>query len=342
MAGLLREKDRLMNLGSAKFLQQNQESEWLGLKDYENTQYFIQADIGTPKQSFTVIPDTGSSNLWVYSSKCTNYVCSYHETYDAEASSTYEADGADFKISYGSGDIDGYFSKDTAYLGEYYAPGFAFGEISKVSGVAFYASQLSGILGLGYSSISIENVPTFVEAAENLEEKSFTFYLRDVDEVSEFQIPGFDESRTSESFYFHEVVEKKYWSIQFDHAYQSGKDKIDASKYKAVIDSGTSLIMGPSDLIDPLIDGITVHRFCKDIETLPDITFNFNGREYTLTYKDYVIQVSDDDVTECINGIASANFGPFFNYVIFGDVFMRKFVSHFDLENDRVGFAALL
>jgi len=35
-----------------------------------------------------------------------------------------------------------------------------------------------------------------------------------------------------------------------------------------------------------------------------------------------------------------ADFGEGFNYVIFGDVFMRKFISHFDLENDRVGFAA--
>ncbi|XP_047330223.1 phytepsin-like [Impatiens glandulifera] len=80
------------------------------LKNNMNTKYEIS--IGTPPQKFTVVFDTGSSNLWIPSSKCYYYrACNYHSKYYARRSRTYKVNGTSTEIHYGSGSIAGKFSQ---------------------------------------------------------------------------------------------------------------------------------------------------------------------------------------------------------------------------------------
>ena len=91
MANLLNYKERLQTYGMTKYGAENGQE--VPIIDYENTQYFATVSVGTPAQEFTVVPDTGSSNLWIYSSSCTAIPCWYHSTYNSQKSSTYVADG---------------------------------------------------------------------------------------------------------------------------------------------------------------------------------------------------------------------------------------------------------
>jgi len=88
------------------------------LDNYLDTQYFGEIGIGTPPQNFTVIFDTGSSNLWIPSSKCYfSIACYLHHRYRSAKSNTYKKNGETCTITYGSGQIAGFFSEDNVLVG---------------------------------------------------------------------------------------------------------------------------------------------------------------------------------------------------------------------------------
>lgn len=138
-------------------------------------------------------------------------------------------------------------------------------------------------------------------------------------------------------FEFHNVVEQKYWSLNLTGVSQ-GTKKIPADGYKAVIDSGTSALVGPNKIVKPLIEGISVDMDCSNIDSLPEVTFTIDNVDYSLSAKDYVLQVSAMGQTECVLGIMGQDFPEGFNYFILGDIFMRKYYSYFDKNQNRVGF----
>jgi len=174
------------------------------VQDFMNAQYFIETTIGTPGQKFTMVPDTGSSNLWVYSHSCWAIPCWTHSTFDSSKSSTYVKDGEAFNITYGSGGIKGTAGQDIARIGDIEAT-MKFGEVTSASGASFLASKMSGIMGLAYDTISVDGFPTFMDQVA-LKDKSFSFYLHTNPAESYMMIPGMDHENYT-VVQSHKVVE---------------------------------------------------------------------------------------------------------------------------------------
>jgi hypothetical protein len=215
--------------------------------------------------------DTGSSNLWVPSSKCGAFdiPCRLHRRYDASKSSSSVASGDPFEIQYGTGRVSGYLTTDTLTVGSLVVQNQTFAEAVKEPGLAFVTARFDGILGMGFESISVDGVKTpFANMLEQrlVDKPLFSFHLkRGSKDGGEMVLGGALPENYRGRHTYAKVTKKGYW--QFDMGTiavspsGSTKDAVltlcSSSKCSAIADTGTSLIAGPVEDIAALNKAIS-------------------------------------------------------------------------------------
>jgi len=317
------------------------------VQNFLNAQYFSEITIGTPPQTFKVILDTGSSNLWVPSQKCGSIACYLHTKYDSSSSSTYKANGSSFEIAYGSGSMKGFVSKDTLTIGDLVIPNTLFAEATEEPGLAFAFGRFDGILGLGYDTIAVNGiVPPFYEMIHSklLDEPKFAFYLGDAaDKDSEVTFGGVNTDHFEGKITNIPLRRKAYWEVDLD-SISFGDAKAELENTGVILDTGTSLIVLPSTLAELLNKEMGAKKGyngqytveCDKRASLPDLTFELSGYNFSITAYDYVLEVQGS----CISTFTAMDIpeptGPL---AILGDAFLRRWYSVYDLGNNSVGLA---
>lgn len=247
------------------------------LKNYMDAQYFGEIGIGTPPQKFTVIFDTGSSNLWVPSAKCYFSVpCFFHSKYKSSQSSTYRKNGKSAAIHYGTGAISGFFSEDNVKVGDLVVKKQEFIEATREPSVTFLVAKFDGILGLGFKEISVGNAtPVWYNMVKQglVNEPVFSFWLNRNsadEEGGELVFGGVDPNHYRGKHTYVPVTEKGYWQFDMGDVLIDGKESGYCSGgCSAIADSGTSLLAGPTTVVAMINHAIgaagVVSQECKTV-----------------------------------------------------------------------------
>lgn len=186
--------------------------------------------------------------------------------------------------------------------------------------------------------------------AKSLEKDEFSFYLSTQhgsdEQTSALVLGGVDEKYYEGNFTYLPtqkfMFKQGYWLIHGDDIKVDGESTsacggLLSKSCSLVVDTGTSIITGPSSKLNKIIEKIgNVEQDCSNLDKLPTIQFTLAGKDFDLEPEFYVLKIEEQGQTFCQLGMqAMDQLGLW----ILGDPFLRKYYTVFDRANDRVGFA---
>uniref|UniRef100_A0A915CQ25 Peptidase A1 domain-containing protein n=1 Tax=Ditylenchus dipsaci TaxID=166011 RepID=A0A915CQ25_9BILA len=305
------------NMGAQKMLRKYSNSQGIstkvfGCNHYRNTgtKIFDRLDTGS---SNLWIPDITCDATQTCDTRCTDdsdycnqlcdeYCCSSVDDYysnddnkfsscdsknkfNSSQSSTYKQVGGSFQIGYGLGFADGFYGNDTVRLGgndanQLTIQNQTFAQVNTMS-KAFRNSPIDGILGLAFTSISVDGVvPPLINAINQglLDQPIFNVYLATKGTKAKGTFGGVFT----------------YFPIE---GISVGNYSTDNSK-DAISDTGTSLIYGPAAVVDEIANAVGAEKdtdgyyVVKCNKKYDPVTFTVGGQQYNLTYNVLTLPIS--------------------------------------------------
>ncbi|KAE8307062.1 putative aspartic-type endopeptidase opsB [Aspergillus transmontanensis] len=336
--------------------------------DNEETLYFCNITLGTPKQSLRLVLDTGSSDLWCNAANSTlcssrDQPCDASGSYDPSSSSSYAYASSDFNISYADGTgAAGDYVTDTIHIGGATVKDFQFG-------VGYSSSSAEGVLGIGYTTNEVQvgrlgksayaNLPQAMVKNGLIQSNAYSLWLNDLGaDTGSILFGGVNTEKyhgelqtlpiqTVNGVYSEFIIALTGVSLSSasSHHNYSSSDALPAA---VLLDSGSSLTYLPNSIVQDIYDdlGVTYESSsgvgyvpCSLAQQNINVTYTFSSPIITVGIDELVIDAGDlrfrNGARACIFGIVPAGDST----AVLGDTFLRSAYVVYDLSNNEISLA---
>ncbi|OJA21662.1 hypothetical protein AZE42_09551 [Rhizopogon vesiculosus] len=328
-----------------------------------DSSYFGSLAIGTPPVSFNVILDTGSSDLWVADVNCA-VGCSRIQTFNDADSSTFQNLSQPFQIQYGSGAAAGSLVEDVVQMAGFSVPNQAFGAVTQVTS-GLLNSPVSGLLGLAWQTIaSSKHTPFWQTLAGSgaWSDPVMAFQLTRFINASKVNTeePGgsFTMGFANTSLYTGNIdwqdlpSTPSYWILPMESLTVQGNTITPSSAESfSAIDTGTTLVGGPPDVIQSIYQQIPGSApgsgdwqgyWTYPCNTQVNVAISFGGPSWPIAPADFLLTSLSQ--SQCIGAFFELSTGGSAPSWIVGDTFLVSacfFVSwrvfaHLSIAEKRV------
>ncbi|KAF2216981.1 hypothetical protein CERZMDRAFT_119702 [Cercospora zeae-maydis SCOH1-5] len=331
----------------------SEDGEVSAIPEENEIQYLSPVTIGG--QQLYLNFDTGSSDLWVFSSELSPRAIGNHSVFDPSKSSTFTPyEGASWRISYGDGSsASGIVGHDVVDVGGSTVQKQAVELATSISASFVTDPNSDGLLGLGFSSINTvrpERQKTFFEnVMPDLSEPLFTADLEDNMGAGEYEFGRIDKAKYKGDIHYVDIDNSDGW-WQFPIPSVSVGDEYtftcDQDCTPAIADTGTSLLYLDSEVVQAYYDQVegastwqrnTYIYPCE--ATLPGLSLQIGDHNVTIKGEDMTYLEFDNEsggpVGHCLGGLQATFSSP----QIVGDVFLKQVFAVFDGGNQRFGVA---
>ncbi|OAQ96732.1 hypothetical protein LLEC1_05668 [Akanthomyces lecanii] len=318
-------------------------------QDGVDTSYLCEVSIGTPAQKLMLDFDTGSSDLWVFSTDTKTSETNGQTLYKpAKSSSAKLLQGFKWAIGYGDkSNSKGVVYQDVVEIGTASINSQAVESATDVSSQFTKDSGSSGLLGLAYDKGNTVK-PTqqqtwFSNIKSRLAQPLFTARLKH-QEVGSYNFGYIDQSQyTGEISYTPAFTDALGHRLFNATGYAVADAELNDHGITGTADTGTSLVYLPTDVASDYwsnVDGAQQQQVAEgqylwifDCNTsLPTFSFGVGSGRITI-HSDNINFASSEG--SCIGGLGGIDGG----LAIFGDVAMKSGFVVYDDGNSQLGWA---